>query len=202
MPTAQAAEIVKDALAAPLNNLVAISLILALVIVGSVVFVIWKLVPIIFKQVQQLIDNNSKLTTIAAQNAEHVKISAIALEKNTVEMTKQTNAIESQTVEIKSQSLDLRNYQILVSDNLANHSTQIEANTATLARFEATMNGLPEQLRVMIDDKLACAGIEQSIRALRAEVMQLISQQLQAKRTTGTIPIVPMQSPSEGNIAT
>ncbi len=195
--TDQAAQVATAALQAPLNNLVVIVAILALIIVGSVIFVIWKFVPIILKQVQQLIDNNSKLTNIAAQNADQAKLSELALEKNTSELVRQTNAIENTNIEIKSQSLDFRNYQTLVSDGLNNHTNQIEANTAIIAKFEATMVALPEQIRVMIDDRMKCEGLEQLIRALRTEVVQALSQQTLTKRT-GTQPVVPISPTTNG----
>ena len=197
----QLAETAKDA---SLNNLVAVMAILCIILVIGIVVVIFKFAPIVLKQIQQLIDNNTQLTKIAEQNSNQVTLTEQAIQKNTSEMAKQTSAIEAQTTEIKTQSLDFRSYQILVSDGLANHSSQVEsntarvdANTAMLERFEKTLNELPEQLRVLIDDKLKCSGIETSIQALRDEVVQLVAQQ--TKRATNTNAAVSNETPPKAS---
>lgn len=196
MSSEQIAQIAQSALQAPLNTLVAIAMILSLVIIVFSVLVIWKFGPIAFRQMQQLIDNNTKQTEISQQNANQIQTFGSALSNITPELVKQTTAIESQTSEIKIQRLDIRNYTTLMNDTVKNHSAQIEANTArlenysmTLARFEATINALPDQIRAMINDQIKCTDIENAIRALRMEVIQIASQQ--NKRITATLPLVP-----------
>lgn len=95
---------------------------------------------------------------------------------------KQTNSIEAQTGVISGQSLDLRNYQTLVSDNLNNHSDQIAANTANIAALKAAIEALPAQLREVIEDKLFCAGVEETINQMRDEVLSFIHAE-QTKRS-------------------
>lgn len=168
----------------------------SLIVLGGVIYASVVVMPALLKQGQQLIDNNTNLTKVT-ENTEK------SLASITPELVKQTNSIDKVVVEIRSQSLDFRSYQTLVSDGLSNHTTQVEANTikleantAMLQKFETTINALPEQIRLMIDDKLACAGVEQAIRALRSEVIQLMTQQQLAK-STGTHPIVVPTNPTE-----
>lgn len=165
------------------------------VVIAVGIFVSVRVLPVMLRQAQQLIDNNSKLTKIAEQNANQFKSNEITLAGIIPELKKQTEVIQSGNNEIRNQSLDFRNYQTLVSDNMSAHAQQLDvnnakldANTEVLRRFEATINALPEVLRALIEDKIKCAGIEQSIQALRYEVQQVIAQQ--AKRSTGTIPVI------------
>lgn len=160
----------------------------SLVTVGVLIVVAYKFLPVMIRQVQQLIDNNTQLTKIADQNAKQVSVQQLAVEQQTIEMKKQTVAIDAQTTEIRTQTLDFRNYQTLVSDSIDNHTTQIEV-------LQTTMANLPQQVIDAIEDRLKCAGILQEIQALRYEVSQVLSQQ-KAKRATGTgtIPVVKLDS--------
>jgi len=174
---------------------VAIILIPAFVFLGAVVFVLWKILPVFIRQTQQLIDNNTELRKIAQQNADQIKTAETALQENTEalqkiqpELVRQTNAIENTNFEIKSQSLDFRNYQTLVSDGLSNHTSQIEANTKSIAELQTTFSTLPDQIVKAVRDELACQTILQEFQALRSEVTRIIRAQ-QDVRITGTLPV-------------
>ena len=69
MPQQQAEQIAQAALQAPINNLIVVGILIALIIVLGGDFLIWKFMPVILKQIQQLIDNNIQLAKIADQNA-------------------------------------------------------------------------------------------------------------------------------------
>lgn len=203
---AQAAQIAQSALEAPLNTLVAIIAILSVavsvVVVGSVLFSVYKFGTPLLEQYQQQLDTNKRLADIAAENTKQMATRQNEAEKQTNELAKQTISIEAQTTEIKSQSLDFRNYQTLVSDNMSSHSAQIEANTAetkantaNIISLQRAMDAWPDQLIKAVRDELACASLIKEFQALRYEVSQVLNQQ-QAKRITGTIPSVPSSSPT------
>jgi len=196
MSPEQAAQVAQAAFQAPLNNLVAIVAILCICLVGSVIYIAFKFAPIILKQIQQQIDTNQRLTDIADQNTKQVTLNQQSVEKQTVEMSKQTVAIDAQTTEIKAQSLDFRNYQTLVSDNLSTHTTQIEANTASITSLRQAIDDLPKQVIAAVTDKLACEGILKEIQALRYEVSQVLIQQ--GKRATGSIQAVTSTNGEQG----
>lgn len=173
----QSEQLAQAALQAPINNLVILLALIALVIVLLVGFAIWKVAPAVINLFKQQADTNSKLTQLVGQHSNQLTLAIDSVDKNTTEMVKQTSAIDAQTVEIKGQSLDLRNYQTLVSDNLSAHTEQIAVNTANIVELKASIDALPEQIRLVIEDKLACAGIEALINKLRDEIFNITNKQ-------------------------
>ena len=177
----------------------------SLIVLGGVVYVSIIVMPTVLRQMQQLMDNNKQLTNIAQQNADQVKTTEASLASITPELVKQTNSIDKQTnkiedtnLEIKGQRVDLKNYNTLVIDTVSNHAAHMEANTVMMAKFEAamvkfdmTMNGLPEQIRIMISDQIQCDDVLRSFNSLENYVKQIIFQQ---QRKTGTHPIVPIST--------
>jgi hypothetical protein len=191
----QAEQVAQAALQAPLNTLVAVIAILCLFIVVGVGVLIWKFAPIVYKQVQEQIQNNkqqgetnAKLATIVEQNASQAKLAMQSVDNNTTEMTKQTAAIERQTSIVQLQGQNLNSYQILVSDTLSAHADKIEANTASVQAIKASIDTLSNQIRTLLEDKIACADAEERIKKLYEEILILIKQQ-QIKQT-GTHPVV------------
>lgn len=184
---AQSEQIAQAALQAPINNLVIIVALIALFIVLLVGVTIWKVSPAIINLFKQLADNNSKLTDLSGQNSEQLRLVKETVQKNTDEMSRQTSAIEIQTVEIKTQSLDFRSYQTLVSDNLAAHTAQINANTTNIIDLKTSIDSLSEQIRTLIEDKIICASIVEAISKVREDVIIAIQQQKIATGNHATI---------------
>lgn len=159
-----------------------------MIVTGVGVYVAIKVMPVLLKQAQQLIDNNTKLTKIAADNA-------LALNANTVELVKQTSSIEKQTESVQQQSVDFKSYQSLVNDGLSNYGVQLDANTASIASNTAAItmlqtmfSNLPNLIVTAIQDKLTCDKVLTEVQSLRAEFTSAITQQ--QKRSTETLPAV------------
>jgi predicted PurR-regulated permease PerM len=155
----------------------------SLITIAVLIIVAYKFLPVMVRQVQQLIDNNSQLTKIAKQNADQIATTEQTMSGIKPELEKQTQAIEKGNSLILTQGIDFRSYQTLVSDNMSNHSSQIEA-------LKKAFDSLPQQVVAAIDDTLKCQGILKEIQALRYEVGLVLNQQ-QSKKATGTFPIAP-----------
>lgn len=177
----EAEQLAEAALQAPLNNLVIVLALMALVIILGVGFLIWRFLPIIIKQIQQQLDTNEHLSTIVGQNVEQIKLTTQAVTSNTVEAQKIIVSIDRQTDVIQSQDRDLRNYQTLVSDNLSAHTEQIAANTRSIEtmreQIEVKFTELSSQIETISEDKAVCAGHEALLRQLRNDVIDTIKQQ-------------------------
>jgi hypothetical protein len=152
----------------------------SITVTGVGVIIAIKVLPVMLRQAQQLIDNNTKLTRIAEQNE-------TALNANTAELVRQTIAIEKQTETVQTQSADFKSYQSLVNDGLTNYGIQIEANTAAIATLHMMLNNLPALIVSAIQDKLTCDKVLVEVQSLRTEVSKAVQQQV---RSTGTTPAV------------
>lgn len=191
MPTDGQAQAINQFVAQPINNLIAFGIILALVILLAVIYVVWKFAPKLYNLFKELADTNkqnadtaAKLTIIVSQNSDQAVIAQKSLENNTAEMAKQTSAIVALTELTKVQGHDDNQYKILVSDNL-------HAHTESVDKLKEAIEALPGILIKAIEDKLACQSLVITIQGWHDEVMQVIASQ-QAKRDTGTIPVVPI----------
>lgn len=236
---------------------VVILVIPAFVVVGVIIFIATRVIPVFIRQTQQLIDNNTNLTKISEQNIDQIKINAdrikvmeLALSGIQPELVHQTNVIQEGNAKTDELGLHFRNYQTLMSDNMAaqtvelaanaeatqrvieiakdvsdnqrllaeiwkrNQSTQLEDTESiktaietfsikgsvpvgilaeSVARMEKTLDELPHQLVMAIEDKYTCVSIIKEVQALRYEIKQVLNQQ--AKRITSTIPTVLPSSP-------
>jgi len=206
MPDQTAEKIVQLA-QEPVNNLVVvmaiISIIAVIVAVVGIGFLVWKFAPVIFKQIQQQIENNKQQTQINEQQAailerltSHSEKSEQTAEDNKLELVKQTSALNKIIDITQVQNIDFKAYQTLVSDNMANHSSQVAANTEKIGilneKFDtisANIELLSNQIRAILEDKVACASIEETLRTLKDEFTRFVAEQ--SKRGTGTFPIVP-----------
>ena len=164
----------------------------SIVTIAVLVFVAVRFIPIMIRQMQQLVDNNAQLTKIAAQNADQNKATEITLSTITPELVRQTAAIETGNALIMTQGIDFRSYQTLVSDNLSNHSAQIETNTASISELQSALADLPSQIVKAIKDEITCETILNEFRNLRNEVSRAVFAQ---HRSTGTFPTVPTIAP-------
>lgn len=177
----EAEQLAEAALQAPLNNLVIVVVLVALLIIVGIGFLVWRFLPVIITQIQQQLDTNQHLTTIVGQNVEQIRLTTEALTVNTREVQKQTESIDRQTNVIESQGCDLRNYQTLVSDNLSAHTEQIAVNTRSIEvmrqQIEVKFADLSTQINSIIEDKKVCAGHEALIQQLRDDVINTIKQQ-------------------------
>lgn len=189
-PTEQAAQVAQAALQAPINNLVVLLALIALLIMALGGFLVWKFAPALIGLYKQQASTNEKLTQIVGQNSEQAKLAMASVDKNTSEMVKQTAAIEAQTAIIEGQGRSLNAYQTLVSDNLSAHTDQIAQNTANIAALKESIDALSEQIKNMLEDKAACADVEERITKLRDEIVALVTQQ-QARKTTETPAVLP-----------
>ena len=189
-PTEQAAQVAQAALQAPINNLVVLLALIALLIMALGGFLVWKFAPALIGLYKQQAATNEKLTQIVGQNSDQAKLAMASVDKNTNEMVKQTAAIEAQTTIIEGQGRRLNAYQTLVSDNLSAHTDQIAQNTANIAALKESIDALSEQIKNMLEDKAACADVEERITKLRDEIVALVTQQ-QARKTTETPAVLP-----------
>lgn len=200
IPTEQAAQIAQAALQTPINNLVVLLALIALLIMALGGVLVWKFAPTLINLYKQQAETNSKLTQIVGQNSEQARLAMSSVDKNTAEMVKQTAAIEVQTTIIQAQGKDLSVYQTLVSDTLSAHTEQIAANTASveqakdsIAQIKESIDDLSKQIREFLEDKAACDGAEELIKKLKEEILEIVRQQ-QTKRATQTnsaIVVVP-----------
>lgn len=191
--TDQAAQLAQAALQAPINNLVVLIALLALLIMALGGFLVWKFAPALINLYKQQAETNSKLTQIVGQNSEQAKLAMSSVDKNTDEMVKQTAAIERQTNVIQAQGKDLNVYQTLVSDTLSAHTDQIAANTASVKEtkdsidaIKASIEELSKQIRDFLEGEAACAGAEEAIKKLRDEILTIVQQQEVKK----TVPVI------------
>jgi len=173
----------------------------SIVTIAVMVGVAWRFLPVMVKQMQQLVDNNAQLTKIAKQNADQNSDTQQVLAGIQPELVKQTKAIEAGNTLISTQGIDFRSYQTLISDGMSNHTTQIEANTAKLEAYAAsisllqtTLAALPAQIVQAIQDEFTCETILNEFKNLRTEVSRAMFQQ---QRSTGSFPVVPPTNPPQ-----
>jgi len=187
LPTEQALELAQQTLDAPINNLIVSVAIFALAILGLTIFVLWKSSGFLAKFFNVMTENIQKLTTLEQQNSEQSKNILEGLNKNTTEMSKQTGVIEVL-------SHDTRSYQTLVSDNLAAHTQQIEANTAKLdklqesqvaqnAALRKSIDDLTTQITRMLTDDRDCLSFTNELKALEDRLLTRLQQPTPAVAT-------------------
>lgn len=75
----------------------------------------------------------------------------------------------------------------MVSDNLAAHTEQINANTTNIIDLKTSIDSLSEQIRTLIEDKIICASIVEAISKVREDVIIAIQQQKIATGNHATI---------------
>lgn len=167
----------------------------SLITIAVLIVAAWKFLPVMVRQVQQLIDNNAQLAKIAKQNADQIATTEKTLANITPELVKQTQAIEAGNALILTQGIDFRSYQTLVSDSMSHTTTQVELNTLEiktqnlkLIALEVALVALPSQIVEAIQDKFTCEAILGEFQTLRNEVTRAMFQQ---QRATGTFPVVP-----------
>lgn len=190
--TDQAAQIAQAALQAPINNLVVLLAIIALLIMALGAFLIWKFATPLLKLYQQQAATNEKLTQIVGQNSEQAKVATQSVENNTAEMKKQTEAIntsiaaiDNQTQVIQVQNLNHNNYQTLVSDTMSAVKERVDGLETSVNSNTESIAALTEQIKALVDkldDKAACADAEERMRQFRDEIVALVTQQ-QSKKT-------------------
>lgn len=176
----QSEQLAQAALQAPINNLVILVALFALIILLSVIYVAWKFAPVIFKQVQQQIETNAKLTEIVGQNSEQAKLNQETLAKNNDELVKQTASIDKLVTTTSLQGIDFKAYQTLVSGNMSNHTQEI-------VQLRASIDALPEQVKQIVQDTIICSTVETIITSFRDEIITII-QNAQIKTATSTHP--------------
>jgi archaellum component FlaC len=199
MPTQQQIDTVVDhALAAPLNSLVAIGIILSLLIVFGVGLLIWRFAPMVFKQVQQQIENGRQQAAILERLTVQAETATKEAGQNNQELVKQTALLNDLKVITSTQNLDQKNYQTLVSDNLADHGKQIGENTENIKELykkvdtlQESVNELPSKLasNLVESRNIAIAAIKGQIDALRTEITITLGKQQNGdlKRQTGSL---------------
>lgn len=119
-------------------------------------------------------------------------------EANIAELQKQTSVIQDQTHVIEVQNLNHNSYQTLVSDNLAAHTTQIDANTATILALKTDMtlrfDHLSEQIEELMKDRSDCVGFKSEWKAFKDEVLGRFPPPVNAiGKTTVTVPEQPLK---------
>lgn len=162
----------------------------SIIVLAGVIYVSATVMPIVLKQAQRLIDNNTQLTKIAEQNAN-------GLGSLTSELQRQTSAIELQTTEIKTQGFDFKSYQSLVNEGLQNQDLIISANTTSVIALRVTLETFsetfPRLIVSAIKDELQCSTLLSEFQALRSEVSRAVFQQ--QARSTGTMKTVTLPPP-------
>lgn len=201
MPSPQTAEqLIAAAAEAPLNNLVILLALFALVIVLAGLFVIWKFVPPLYNLYKQQAETNAKLTQIVQQNSSRVGQVQVALSQNNTGMMDLGVKIDTQTNTlaevIKQQNKEYHDYQVLVSDNLSSHDSVLSNNTDALvdntSKIEAltvSIDSLKVQLEAAINERRDCGDQDGIMGKLLLEVVRLRTE-LQQRRSTGEVAIV------------
>lgn len=198
MPVQQAPEkIAEAALQAPINNLIVFGIIMALLIVFGVGFLIWKFAPIILAQIQQLIENNTKLTKIAEQNSSQAAQNSQAIGANTQAINtlvgktdEQTNMLSGLKGEVSKQTIglqDFTNFQKANNDQLAGLSEVVETRFAAL---QSSMDNFGLELKAAIESKTVCVGHEETMGKILLELVGLRTLYNSIKRSTGTFSAV------------
>lgn len=154
----------------------------SVIVLGGVVYIAARVMPVILRQMQQLVDNNTQFAKIAKDNAD-------GLGNVTSEIQRQTTAIETQTNEIKTQGFDFKSYQTLLSDGMHDHSQQIEANTTAISILRTGLENMPQLIILAIKDEMKCGELLVEFGLLRNEVTRAVFQQ--QARDTGTFRAVP-----------
>lgn len=183
---------------APINTLIVIGILLSLVIVIGIGVLIWKFAPMLFKQVQQQIENGKQQAVILERLTVQAESATKEAGQNNQELVKQTLLLSDLKTITATQNLDQKNYQTLVSDNLADHGEKIAENTEHIKelfkRFdtlENSVNELPEKWSRNLSESrtLAIESIKTMIDGLRQEVVIMVGTRANgdAKRQTGTL---------------
>lgn len=183
---------------APINTLVVIGIILSLVIVIGVIVLIWKFAPMIFKQIQQQIENNKQQSVILERLTVQAERSTQEASSNNQELVKQTAILNDLKTITATQNLDQKNYQTLVSDNLSEHGEKIAENTENIKQLfkrfdtlETSVSELPEKWSRNLTESrtMAIESIKTMIDGLRQEVVIMVSKQHNGdlKRQTGSL---------------
>lgn len=200
MPTEQAAtQLAQAALQAPINTLVVLVAIIALIIVLGVGFLMWKFAPIILRQIQQQIETNAKLTKIiedGEKRAEQRTTALSDLSKQTANQTTVLNTIsektDKQTNVLEIMGKTFGDHQIATHETVANLSDKVDGLEKTVNSNSESIVALTEQIKNLItklEDKAACAEAEERMRKIRDEILDKLTSE-QAKRATGTTPAV------------
>jgi hypothetical protein len=182
MPQQQATEqIIQAALQAPINNLVVFGIIVALLIVLGSGFLVWKFMPIILNQIQQLINNNTKLTELAEKTAAQAEKAQQSADKNAVEMVKTNSLLTDQNVLLT----DFKNFQKLNNDQTADVGKKVETLTTTVdkipesitslkADITARIDQISEKLDELLKDRADCTGFKAEWDTFRRDVLDRI----------------------------
>lgn len=186
MPDQTAQNIVKLA-QEPVNNLVVvmaiISIIAVIVAVLGIGVLIWKFAPVLFTQIKQTIENSRQQTEINKQQASilerltaHSEKSEKTAEDNNAELVKQTIVLNQLNDATKVQNIDFKAYQTLVSDNMANHSSQVAANTEKIGVMAESIDGIKEsiedlsnQIRAILENHVDIVGLEEIVKKLSTD---------------------------------
>lgn len=174
-----------------INRILFVSMLIgpSLIILGAVVYLASRVMPVLLRQMQQLVDNNTQFAKIARDNA--AGLGGVKL------------AIELQTNEIKAQGFDFKSYQTLVRDGMEDHSHQIEANTEKIEAHTIAISVLKTSLETMpalivaaIKDEIKCGTLLSEFQSLRSEVTRAVFQQ--QARETGSMRqvVIPVTTPA------
>lgn len=158
----------------------------SLIVLGGVVYLGIRVMPVLVRQMQQLVDNNTQFAKIAKDNAD-------GLGSMTSELKRQTAAIELQTSEIKTQGFDFKSYQTLMNDGMDGHSQRIEANTLAISVLRTNLESMPGLIIGAIKDELKVSLLLGEIQSLRDEFNRAVFQQ--NARDTGTFRTVTPATP-------
>lgn len=199
MPTQQATDkIVEAALQAPINNLIVFGILIALIIVVGVGVLIWKFAPIILNQIQQLIENNTKLTKIAEQNSSQAVANSEAINKNTMAINTLVGKTDEQTHMFSGVRSDVSDMTIGLKDftnfQKTNNEQIVGLTEAVESRFDAlqgSMDKFSKDLMTAIENNTVCAGHEETMGKILLEIVGLRTYlNGSMKRATGTLPAV------------
>jgi predicted PurR-regulated permease PerM len=170
MPAQQTEQLIQAALQAPLNNLIVFGILIALLIVLGGGFIVWRFMPIILKQIQQLIDNNTQLTKLAERNADAAEKAQQTADTDAGELVKQTGLLTS-TVTLLS---DFKNFQKLNNDQVADIGTKVETlsksveqNTESIAESIEIIKRVETKIDELTLKHLDCIDLKADIAALR-----------------------------------
>jgi len=196
LPTDQAAQIAQSALQAPINNLVVVLAIAVMLFVIGVLYFTWRL----FKYIS---NNDSPLVKVLREIRDAfngMKTSTVEKTTQVITATNETNTIlKDQTEELKKMGKTFGDHQITTHDTVANLADKVDdletvvtSNSESINELRKSIDELTAQIKNMLEDKAACADVEERIAKLRDEIVALVTKQ-QSKKTSEqtTVNVIP-----------
>lgn len=182
----QVEQLAQQALAAPINNLIIVVALGALVILGLMLFIGYKALPVITRIFTSLTDsykamaaNIEKLTALEAQST---TTSNVIID----EMRKQTAVIEASSVKTNDTLIVVNDKLTGVNDTLTDNTEELRKLVQSFTELRAEVNSALKS----IDSKADCEDVDRKLDDLQVTIVKAFTEQ--QKRKTDSQPITPV----------